>query len=252
MDSLADPLLREEIESLIGWWHDAGVDTAIGEQPRKWLEKNTSYQADVSARPSTPVNVAPVPELPRAFPSFETLPAFSAWLATDTLSLDDYPPRRRLPAEGNLASGLMIVADVPERGDADAGRLLTGEAGVLFDRMLDAMKLDRAAIYLTTLAPARPPSGMLTDAEVDRLAPLLRQHVQLAAPKRLWLMGRAASRAILGTDEAEAAGKLHEINYNGVMMNAIATLHPRVLLRDPKSKARAWADMQRLIGDSIA
>jgi DNA polymerase len=177
------------------------------------------------------------------------LPEFLAWLATDTETLHDYPVRQRLAPEGQPTNIPMIVTDVPERDDAQAGRLLTGEVGDLFDKMLAAWKIDRSAIYLAALAPARPAGALMDQKSLDLLGPLLVHHIRLAAPKKLWLMGEAASRAVLGMNVAEATGRLHHINYDGVTVEAIATLHPRVLLREPNSKARVWADMQRLIGD---
>ncbi len=224
-------------------------------RPTDGFHGMTSDRAAVRAglAPSQPSSVVPSSGAPPALslPVHDTLAAFLAWRASDVIMLDDYAPRRRLAPEGMMASGLMIVADVPERGDSDAARILTGEAGELFDKMLSAMKIDRNDICLATLAPARPPTGLLSDDETARLAPVLMRHLSLAAPKRLWLMGKAASRAVLGMDTDKAAGKLHTVNAEGVMIQAIATLHPRVLLQEPKRKASVWADMQRLIGTDI-
>jgi DNA polymerase len=178
-----------------------------------------------------------------------TLPDFLAWLATDTETLDDYPVRRRLAPEGDPTNTPMIVTDVPERDDTQAARLLTGEVGGLFDKMLSAWKIDRSAIYLAAMAPARPAGALIDEKSIALLGPLLVHHIRLAAPQKLWLMGETASRAVLGMNVAEATGRLHEINYDGIIVEAIATLHPRVLLREPNSKARVWADMQRLIGN---
>jgi DNA polymerase len=254
--------LRSEAESLIGWWRDAGVDTLIDEEPRDWLAeakpvaKAATTPAEVGAAldrsASSPKSDSAVatPVLPPTLSP--TLPDFLAWLASDTEFLRDYPVRQRLAPEGNAANMPMIVTDVPERGDADAGRLLTGDVGALFDKMLAAWKIDRSAIYLVTLAPARPAGALIDEKSVEMLAPLLVHHIRLAAPKKLWLMGEAASRAVLGMNVAQATGRLHLINYDGFSVEAIATLHPRVLLREPNSKARVWADMQRLIGDGKA
>ena len=259
MENSAEPHLRDEFDSLMSWWRDAGVDTVIDESPRNWLvaddlppstdRKGERASPSRSAAPvAKPLAVAP-PGIPTDLP--DSLDAFVAWLQSDIEFLGNYPKGRRLVAEGAGPAELMIVTDVPERDDIEQGRLLTGEAGALFDKMLSAMGIERDLVYLATLAPGRPPSGMLTDIEADRLAPLLRRHIGLAAPKRLWLMGRAASRAVLGTDEAKAGGKLHTVNEGGVMITAIATLHPRVLLKEPKSKARVWADMQRLMAAGV-
>jgi len=189
-----------------------------------------------------------LPSLPLPIALPETLADFVAWLATDTQALADYPVRQRLAPNGNPANTPMIVTDVPERGDADAGQLLSGEIGKLFDRMIAAWKIDRSQIYLAALAPARPASGLIDAAALELLTPILSHHIRLAAPKKLWLMGESASRAVLGMNVAEATGRLHFVNYDGAILEAIATLHPRVLLREPKSKGRVWEDMQRLIG----
>ena len=84
---------------------------------------------------------------------------------------------------------------------------------------------------------------------VVALAPAL----ALAAPKRLLLMGNAASRAVLGADVARARGRLHGINPKGgttaaaAGTGAVASFHPRFLLERPAAKAEAWKDLQMLI-----
>jgi len=250
--------LQAEAESLIGWWRDAGVDILIDEEPRNWLAEAkpiakvaapTEAGADFE-KSAIPSRSAPTPaSVTRVLP--KALPEFLAWLATDMSALADYPVRQRLAPEGDPSGAVMVATDVPERGDAEAGHLLSGEIGTLFDRMVAAWKIDRTQIYLTAMAPARPASGRIEPSTLELLGPVLTHHVRLAAPKKLWLMGEAASRAVLGMNVADATGRLHTVNYDGVTVEAIATLHPRVLLREPKSKARVWEDMQRLIGPEM-
>ena len=79
------------------------------------------------------------------------------------------------------------------------------------------------------------------------LAVLAKQHIGYVAPKQLWLVGGAASRAILGVDDATAKGKLHKVNHLGTIMAAIVTAHPRMFDGSKSRKAAAWAEMQRLI-----
>jgi uracil-DNA glycosylase len=249
--------LRAEAESLIGWWRDAGVDVLIDEAPRNWLVEGAPAKIVAPAAAGAARNSSASPRAAAASAGAtpvlpETLPEFLAWLATNTDTLSDYPVRQRLAPEGDPANVPMIVTDVPERADAEAGHLLTGESGALFDKMLSAWKIDRSRIYLASVAPARPAGALMDKAALDLLTPLLVHHIRLAAPKKLWLMGEAASRAVLGMNVAEARGRLHIVNYDGVTVEAIATLHPRVLVANPKSKGQVWADMQKLIGDSKA
>ncbi len=226
-----------EAASLMRWWRDAGVDALIDEEPHNWLGS-----AAASPKPAEP-------EAPQSETLPQTLDTFTDWLMTADLP-DAGPSRRRVRPSGDPASGLMILTDMPELADTDSGMLIAGELSAMFERMLALLGRDRDTIYLASVCPGRPPSGRLTETALDRLSEIARHHIRLAAPKQLWLMGKAASRAILGTDEIAAAGKLHEINLDGTTMAAIATAHPRLLNGSADLKKRAWADMQRLIAGS--
>lgn len=236
---------RADIDSLMDWWKLAGVDVAIDETPTDWLTQNSPFKAVGTKIAPSEVPAAPVVVAATDLPA--TRDEFLAWLATDTSVLSAYPSARRIMPSHVPGADMMVVADVPELGDVDEKRLLSGEVGMLIDRMLAAMGRDRGSVHLATIAPSRPANGRLDDAAQEALAPVLRRHVELVAPKKLWLLGRAASRALLGMDETEGAGRLHSVNQNGVIMHAIATVHPRILLREPKLKARVWEDMKRLI-----
>lgn len=246
MQVSADQGFDDPFASLLAWWRDAGVDVAIDEVPRNWFAQagGSPVAPKVMRRPAVAAPAAPPPT---ALP--DTLEALHRWLAEDESLSSGYPVHCRVAPEGDPACRLMLIAEVPERGDAEGSSLLSGEVGALLDRMLAAVGQSRSTIYLATVAPARPPSGRLRDDETDLLAPIVRRHVRLVAPTKLWLLGRAASRAVLGIDDVAAAGRIHDVNLDGVTMDAIATLHPRVLLANPRFKGRVWADMKRLFED---
>ena len=236
---------RAQIDSLMAWWRDAGVDTAIAEAPFAWLTAPTVPGNIAGGTPPTQKRVETF-----VLPTVDELPpthsTFLEWLRTDDPRLAAFPAARRVAPEGSVGATLMVVTDVPEAADVDTGRLLSGEVGDLLEKMLAAIGHDRQSIYLATLAPSRPPTGRLDDAAEELLAPILLHHIALVAPAKLWLLGRAASRAVLGMDEVTAQGRLHCVNQGGITIDAIATAHPRVLLREPRLKGRVWKDMQRL------
>lgn len=225
--------------SALRWWRDAGVDMFVDETPRVWGAESGASDAQCHSAGEPQAGAR---ETSRALPS--TLIDFTQWLASHT-SIDAFgPPRLRIAPTGPTG-GIMILGDMPEADDADT--LFSGDLSSMFERMLAAMGLERAGVYLATLAPARTPTGQIDTTAFDELAAIARHHVRVVAPQRLWLMGNAASRALLGMSEAEAHGRLHNINHDGVMVNAIATAHPRLMAQSPERKARAWADMQRLM-----
>ncbi len=225
--------------SLLRWWADAGVDTLVDETPRHWTAKAVV----------TPVAEAFVPaETPPA-----DLEAIVAWLAASS-ELDSVagPSSRRLAPFGNPAAAIMIVTDMPEAGDVEVGKLLSGEVGELLDKMLAAIGLDRATIYCAPLCPGRPASGRIDPALLPKLGETARRHIAQSGCTRVWLLGQTTSRAILQTDDAGAAGKLLEINQDGRTVAAVASLHPRLLIQHPARKAQVWKEMQLLVGGLTA
>lgn len=215
--------------SALIWWREAGVDTLVDELPRDWLRPPAKAQP----APASASNAVPA-----------TLAGFQAWLR-ETESLAGASAARILPT-GDPASGLMLLADMPDAADTAAGALFSGEVGRLFDRMLAAIGRDRASIYLAPMAPVRLPVSELETAE---MVALTRRHVTLAAPRLLLLLGNAPSRAILGMDFPQARGRLHAFSHEAGTVTTIATCHPRLLLQQPARKADAWADLLMVLAE---
>lgn len=224
--------------SLIGWWRDAGVDDFVDEVALPWLDRNRSERTATVSRPTASAADAPLPA---------TLTALTQWLVSDAAIPEAGPVARRIAASGDPASRLMILIDMPEADDHRTGHLLSGDCAALFDNMLAAIGHSRASVYVAALCPGRPPTAMLAENALPRLAEIARHHIALAAPERLWLMGRTVSRAILAMDDIAARGTLHDVNHQGGTVTAVASFAPRFLLQNPAQKPGAWADMQMLI-----
>ena len=222
--------------SALEWWREAGVDTLVDEAPRAWLAAPAP-----AAAPAAPTEAAAAaPALPA------TLSEFEAWRVS--AAAPDAGWGTPIAPSGNAASGLMVLLDMPEREDAVAGALLSGEAGRLFDRMLAAIGRDRQSIYLAAFAVARPVTRTIAPELAGALADLARHHIALVRPKRLLVMGDAANRALLGTSAAASGPIYHVVNHDGGQTEAVATFPPRFLLDNPGRKARAWRDLQMVIG----
>lgn len=239
MDGFAETL------SALRWWRDAGVDMLVDDAPRDWLRPAAQVTPLLAPMPmaSAPVTDAP-PIAPPAEALPDTLAGYAAWCA-DPASFPDLGPAR-VCAAGDPASGVMILVDMPESGDADAGLLLSGDLGRLFDRVLAAIGRDRASVYLAAICPARPASGRIAPATTAALVRAARHHVALAAPKVLLLMGKEAITAF-GLDWPHARGHSHKIYHDDGMTTAIATFHPRMLPQSPARKADLWADLRLLL-----
>lgn len=223
---------RAAAASTLDWWREAGVDIIVDDLPRDWLAQ------------AAPVEATPLPA-PMADAPPATLPAFLAWRAGEAAPENTWRGLS-IAATGPLDAALMVLVDCPDRDDRDC--LLGGAAGKLFDRMLAAMGLSRDAVHLAAVCARRPIAGRMpreVEAELHRLA---LHHVGLLAPKRLLLMGDAASRALLGTETLRARGALRVVKRGSGETAAVATFHPRLLLERPERKADAWRDLQLLMG----
>lgn len=219
--------------SLIGWWAESGVDQAVSEVPRGWLKA-------VAAAAPTPAPPAPPAEKPN------NLEAFRRWLGES----DDLPLARsggvRVAPIGSESAPVMLISDLPQREDAAAGRPIGGEAWELTQRMLAAIGIKPDDAYHALLACFHAPGARIGRDELESCGKIARDHIRLAKPERLILLGDAPARALLGEPLARARGKVHRVE--GV--RTIATFHPRWLLQRPSDKALAWRDLLLLMSES--
>lgn len=229
--------------SLMRWWREAGVDTFVDDTPRDWLAPPRPVSAPAQATPET---AAPPSPAPASIPLPDTLDALLTWMRESGDVPEARWGRKRLLPAGNPQADIAIMIDAPDPADMAAGTLLSGEIGALFDKMLAAIGLDRAAIWLTPFATIRPLGRVPQDA-VRRLTEIAHRQIGLVAPKRLLIMGDTPSRALIGTEVIPARGRLHSLNLGGATVEAVATFLPRLLNEKQSLKAQAWKDLQLLM-----
>ncbi len=231
--------------SILDWWHDAGVDLLVEDAPRDWMAP------EPIRAPLVMPGQAPAAALPVAAPATslpDTLEAFLAWRLSDAAPEATWDGIS-LTATGPANAALMVLVDCPDRDDGDAGQILSGAPGRLFDRMLAAMGLSRETVHVASVCARRPIAGRTPAGVEARLAEIALHHVGLVAPRGLLLLGNAASRAVLGTELTDARGHSHVIDHKSGKTNAVATFHPRFLIEKPLAKAESWKDLQRVMGD---
>jgi DNA polymerase len=85
----------------------------------------------------------------------------------------------------------------------------------------------------------------MSPAEREACAEIARRHIALVQPKRLLLLGDGPSLALLGKPASQARGHVHKVE--GV--RAVATFHPRQLIKRPLDKSLAWRDLLLLMED---
>ena len=153
-------------------------------------------------------------------------------------------------ADGNPDARVMLIGEAPGADEDRQGKPFVGVSGQLLDRMLASIGLDREQVYITNILLWRPPGNRTpTSEETALFLPIIRRHIQLAAPEVLVTLGGSAAKALIGTTTGilKLRGKWHEFDDGaGRTIPLLPTLHPAYLLRTPGQKALSWHDLRLL------
>ena len=149
--------------------------------------------------------------------------------------------------DGDINSSVMIVGEGPGQKEDDEGKPFVGDAGLLLNKMLNAIKIDRSKIYITNVVNFRPPNNRKPQpGEILRYSNFLREHIEIINPKILILMGSTAMEALYGSNIkiTKERGKWKDLIVNQKTYLTILTFHPAYLLRQPDQKKFSWEDLK--------
>lgn len=147
---------------------------------------------------------------------------------------------------GNPQANIMFVGKAPEMDEDLEGKSFSGASGEMMDKMLAAIGLSRESTYLINIVPWHTPGGRSpTPAECEICKPFIERHIELVAPNILVLVGNDATKTLLNTKEhlIRVRGSWKEITLGTHQVQAVATLHPSYLMKNPAQKALAWQDL---------
>ena len=149
--------------------------------------------------------------------------------------------------DGTLGARIMVIGEAPDREEDQAGRPFVGPAGLLLDKMLGAIDLNRAEnVYLTLALPWRLPRNQEPRPEdLAMMLPFLERHVALAAPECVVLMCNIACQAVL---KKRGISRLRGQWFEALGLPVLPMFSPSYLLRNPEKKRDAWADLLSLKG----
>ncbi len=143
-------------------------------------------------------------------------PEIQASALPDIANMDWAELKQTVVGAGDQNADWVFVGDVPTDGDA----------GVLLDKMLIAIQLQRAKnVYLTQLS------------QPD----YFKRQIALIQPKLIVTFGEKVAQNLLGSNELldTLRGRVHK--YQDVSL--VASYAPSHLLQHTQDKAKAWADL---------
>ena len=152
-------------------------------------------------------------------------------------------------SDGTAESQLMIVGEGPGQKEDELGKPFVGDAGMLLNKMLMAINIDRNKVYITNVVTYRPPNNRKPEpAEITRYSNFLREHISIIDPKILILMGSSAMEALFGSKIkiSKERGAWKEVIVNQKTYLTIITFHPAYLLRQPDQKKYSWSDLKEI------
>ena len=152
-------------------------------------------------------------------------------------------------SDGTSESQLMIVGEGPGQKEDELGKPFVGDAGMLLNKMLKAINIDRNKVYITNVVNYRPPNNRKPEpAEIIRYSNFLREHISIIDPKILILMGSSAMESLFGSKIkiSKERGAWKEVIVNQKTYLTIITFHPAYLLRQPDQKKYSWSDLKEI------
>ena len=150
-----------------------------------------------------------------------------------------------VPGMGIEHPEVLVIGEGPGHDEDMQGLPFVGKAGVLLDRMLAAIGLDRKTnCYIANIVKCRPPENRnpMPD-EQSACFSFLEAQIHILKPKMILCMGKIAIEKITGQNISINAQHGEFFDYNGIPV--MPTYHPSALLRNEELKRPAWEDLKK-------
>ena len=150
-----------------------------------------------------------------------------------------------VPGMGVEHPDVLVIGEGPGHDEDVQGLPFVGKAGILLDRMLAAIGLDRKTnCYIANIVKCRPPENRnpLPDEQAACFS-FLEAQIHILKPKMILCMGKIAIEKI--TNQSISINAQHGVffDYNGIPV--MPTYHPSALLRNEQLKRPAWDDLKK-------
>jgi DNA polymerase len=147
---------------------------------------------------------------------------------------------------GNPKARLMFVGEGPGADEDAQGEPFVGRAGQLLTKIIEAMGLCRADVYIANIVKCRPPENRtpLPD-EVATCSPFLFRQIAAIRPAVIVCLGTPAAQTLFGS--RETITKIRGIVRLIEGIRVMPTFHPAYLLRNPAAKREVWEDMKQVM-----
>ncbi len=274
-----DDRLQKQLASWLEFYRDLGIETFYrrtggGEGVRKAKPDRSGPESGTRTRASSPASTeAPAPQpqaSPRANPP---APADSFPLPPQSLSLFEAPPPSRRGGEtleqiredlgdcqrcrlaggrktivfgqGDPHAALVFVGEGPGADEDEQGLPFVGRAGQLLNRMIQFIGMKREEVYICNIVKCRPPGNRTPERdEIEACSPFLHRQIAAIRPRLVCCLGAPAVRTLLGVKEGITKIRGRFYDFGGTQ--ALATVHPAYILRNPREERILREDFEKI------
>jgi len=162
---------------------------------------------------------------------------------------------RSVYGEGDPNAPLMVVGEGPGENEDKQGRPFVGRAGELLEKMLAAIDLARADVFICNTVKCRPTleegprlKNRAPDAtEMANCRPYLDEQIAIIRPRVVLALGAPAAKTFLGPKFAitKQRGQWYDGPLGAALM---VSFHPAFILRQTGGELTA---MKRLVWDDL-
>ena len=141
-------------------------------------------------------------------------------------------------------NGMIIITDMPSADDDSSGNILSGAAGEMMDKMLNAIGMSRENVSILPMLFWRTPGGRTPSRdEIDLARPFVNRAIELLKPRVILTLGTLPATEIGGINLGRTHGQPVTI-HNDVTVMPI--YHPNYLILKPAAKRDVWNALQNV------
>jgi DNA polymerase len=150
-----------------------------------------------------------------------------------------------VPGEGCLNADIMFVGEGPGKNEDIRGIPFVGQAGKIFDELLERIGLNRDLIFIGNTVKCRPPGNRTpTSYEIETCKPFLISQIEIIQPQIIVIMGSAALTSLLGPGRSISKDRGIPIGKDGILY--FPTYHPAAALYRRKTLETIQVDFDHI------
>ncbi len=147
-----------------------------------------------------------------------------------------------MPNIAQNPNGLVIITDIPSADDDLSGNILSGAAGEMIDKMLNAIDMSRENVSIIPLVFWRTPGGRSPSREeLDLVRPFIDKMLEMLTPRVVITLGTLATNEIGQTNLTNTHGTQIQSDQGYVI---VPLFHPNYLILKPSAKRDVWTALQ--------